>query len=151
MSKIALRKGDSMINEVGERWISAMRNGEYGEYPIRQDMRTDEGMDAMGVLCSVSGLGAWHRERGIWMYRLESWEYGGDTEWCPPEVLEIAGIDELEHIQVVIAMCDAGYSFAAIADWVETRQADVFGVNQRLEAEAEAYCPFHAPSAGDTV
>ncbi len=102
-----------MNQEVKNRWIEALRSGEYKQGMAK--LRTiDDRFCCLGVLCDISNISTWINN-GIF----HSYAYGGLAfEILPIIVGEWADLDEGSQ-QILMRLNDSGKSFIEIADYIE--------------------------------
>lgn len=131
-----------MKQEIAERWVQALRSGEYKQGLSR--LRTkDDGYCCLGVLCDLAskeGVGEWnyHQSHAAWYYQKKGIEPGVidsevmDDVYIPKFVIEWAGMDatsnsgrynEEEETKYLAVDNDGGKSFSEIATIIETKAA----------------------------
>lgn len=102
-----------MKKEIADKWIQALRSGEYRQAPGH--LKDSDGYCCLGVLCEISGLDTFSVHN----------TYLGQTASLPDEVREWGGLHSnngtiQEHSANLAALNDSGYPFAWIADIIET-------------------------------
>lgn len=106
-----------MKKEIAEKWVEALRSGEYQQGQHR--LRTEDKFCCLGVLCDISGLSEWEeREDSTYI------SYDSIEVILPDSVMKWAGIatdnDSLHAgTKALSAYNDSGYSFEQIADIIE--------------------------------
>lgn len=124
-----------MNTQVKEKWIAALRSGEYEQG--QQRLRGRDGFCCLGVLCDL-----YSKETAKdWEFRgndetihlpMDYWYFDEESEFLPQSVMEWAGIetncpevaveddDVGESIYDSIAnLNDSGYSFSALSNIIE--------------------------------
>ena len=123
-----------MNSQVKEKWIAALRSGEYEQGDGK--LRTRKGYCCLGVLCDLySKENAWD-----WEFRgddetihlpMDYWYFDEESEFLPISVMEWSGLktncpevnvntDAYEGDYDLIAnLNDAGYSFDALSNIIE--------------------------------
>lgn len=110
-----------MNNKIKELWVKSLKSNVYKQIP--EDLRSDEGFSAIGVLCDLydrhtKGPTKWRRyECRIKEYRYEFMGYEG---YPPLEVYEWAGLlqfvkDKL-HPELIVNVEDNDVSLNDVAD-----------------------------------
>lgn len=98
-----------MNPEWKEKWIKALRSGEYEQG--RNRLRRDGKYCCLGVLCDISGMGKWEENT-----------YMGSESVLPYELAEKMGITQWGDLSFGITLThlnDTGRSFGDIADTIE--------------------------------
>lgn len=122
-----------MDNNIKERWLSALRSGEYKQ--TKNILKDDEGFCCLGVLCDLAVkdgvIGPWYRREPVNDYTLFSRGFHGEGYYedatLPVEVLDWAGLDDSNPMvdlgdfnPVPISdPNDNGYTFDQIADLID--------------------------------
>ncbi len=124
-----------MNSQVKEKWIAALRSGEYQQGDGK--LRNRDGYCCLGVLCDL-----YSKEKNTkWEFRgddetihlpMDYWYFDGESEFLPKSVMEWAEIeadcpevavedeDAGESIYDSIAnLNDSGYSFSALSNIIE--------------------------------
>lgn len=113
-----------MNNEIKQRWVSALRSGEYKQ--ARGSLRRDNRFCCLGVLCDLYG-----KEKGI------EWVSDGDHGFVflesngtlPTEVMEWADLPNHNpdidypdpYVNCIAELNDYGVDFEEIADVIEAQ------------------------------
>jgi len=97
-----------MIPEIKEKWINALRSGEYEQ--IRGALRREEGFCCLGVLCDIINTDCWFGNT----WRRES-------GWLPSELMVDLELSTDADVAVLAGMNDTGKSFKQIASYIEER------------------------------
>lgn len=119
----------SMNPEVKAKWVAALRSGKYQQ---ASGTLNDEGrFCCLGVLCEISGLGAWGEHNGDGLIPYET-SKDKETDLAPHSVCDWAGFQEGSNPQLRVPTVvieeereglhehnDAGKTFAEIADAIE--------------------------------
>lgn len=107
-----------MNAEVKERWVTALRSGEFkqGRVYLRasNDQTGAEEFCCLGVLCLIEDPESWSEEprhEGGWLHR-------GEEELPDEDLMEEMGLSRSE-VSYLAEMNDAGDSFEEIADYIE--------------------------------
>lgn len=104
--------------ELLRRWVEALRSGAYEQG--RKQLRAGDKFCCLGVLCDLSGKGAWN----------QAGRYTAEGEaslmYAPLSVTSDAGMD-FDAALPYADMNDQGASFTAIADRIEADHPEVFG------------------------
>jgi hypothetical protein len=112
-----------MKKEIAERWVEALRSGKYEQG--RHELRGGDKFCCLGVLCDISGLGAFDKFGEYYIGHL-----GWDSV-TPPGVMTWSGLaQELGALpkqmriggQRVTSLADAndqGVRFSSIANFIE--------------------------------
>lgn len=104
-----------MQPEIKERWITALRSGDYPQ--TRCQLRSEKPeYCCLGVLCDIAvqdGLGEWDGEEYV------SPSGGRRTGYLPLNVLDWSGLTEDGMADLVKLNDTNGLAFDAIADYVE--------------------------------
>ena len=113
-----------MKKEIADKWIAALRSGEYKQ--IKGRLRTDEGFCCLGVLCNIHAQE--HPE--IAARQLRTSVYLRETTLLPRGVMKWAGVS-LDNNECLLSAGDftrhaltylndkAGFSFEKIAEVIE--------------------------------
>lgn len=105
-----------MKQEVKDKWIEALRSGEY-EQGIGRLRSSENKFCCLGVLCEVQGVESHlnHDE--------ESYRYFGNKNGFQSLLPSSVAIDDwklpYEDTSILMGMNDNGKSFNEIADWIE--------------------------------
>ena len=102
-----------MKKELKQKWIVALRSGEYKQVPSALELREDDkiiGNCCLGVLCRVA-------DTQIINDRIQPDESGDDM--LSSETIEKVGISQTEQNVLIEMNDDLGNSFSEIADWIE--------------------------------
>lgn len=106
-----------MNQEWKEKWVAALRSGEYKQtrHVLRNITPENEGFCCLGVLCDLWDNKAWDEVKGTGTrMSFQGWEEG-----IPTPVREVVGL-KLHHAQELVDMNDnKGRSFGEIADHIE--------------------------------
>ena len=106
-----------MNQEWKEKWVAALRSGEYKQtrHVLRNITPENEGFCCLGVLCDLWDNKAWDEVKGIeTRMSFQGWEGG-----IPTPVRESLGLT-LSHVQELVHMNDYdGASFDTIAGHIE--------------------------------
>jgi hypothetical protein len=96
--------------DVKQRWVSALRSGEYKQ-GIGYLNRADK-FCCLGVLCDISEVDQWDESliNNVMLYQRHN-------ATLPPGVVDWAGWDD--DTGRLVAMNDSGESFMTIADYIE--------------------------------
>lgn len=107
-------KGCGMDKELKDRWVAALRSGDYTQN--KHYLETSCGNCCLGVLCRVAGL---HPEPKFSTH-LGIYAFEGSTNNLSKSQLSSLGL-ALHHSCDLIKMNDKdGLSFSEIADYIET-------------------------------
>jgi hypothetical protein len=112
-----------MNKEIKEKWIAALRSGEYAQTKgaLRRPVGTPQGAGycCLGVLCEVV-VG---RENIEWEPAANAYSFMGESGLPPTPVLEEADYTEEENdtFWELPSMNDNGVSFDEIADYIEQK------------------------------
>ncbi len=120
-----------MKKEVADKWIEALESGKYEQG--KNTLYGKRGFCCLGVLCDISGLGEWKREKG----QINNRYVISDTEkvqaWLPETVQKWAGMKSIDgsflyevHINGgtydhLTGMNDYGITFKLIAEIIRKR------------------------------
>lgn len=110
-----------MKPDVKVQWVEALRSGKFKQTLMvlhrTQTSPIDDrpiGFCCLGVLCEVVGLESFQqRDRTIYIYELGDMSTSLNTDFQMS-----VSLDDRAH-EKLIALNDAGKSFAEIADWIE--------------------------------
>lgn len=125
-----------MNSQVKEKWIAALRSGEYEQG--KNKLRGSEGFCCLGVLCDLYSQEPFTQG---WKFNgeyeksplpMDYWYFDGESEFLPKSVMEWAGLktncpevaveddDAGESIYDSIAnLNDGGYNFIALSNIIE--------------------------------
>ena len=124
-----------MNSQVKEKWIAALRSGEYSQGDGR--LRSHKGFCCLGVLCDLYAQEPFTQG---WKFNgeyeesplpMDYWYFDGESEFLPKSVMDWAGLkancpevavdtdDEDEVYDLIANLNDAGYSFSTLADIIE--------------------------------
>lgn len=130
-----------MQKEIAERWVDALRSGEYQQE--RGYLHTEHGHCCLGVLCDLhqreTGDGEWRPWGSGDAGHSQCYRdgLGVDGEYTPPPgVREWADMDEdpklffrhrlgTEMRDEIVNLNDLGYSFSQLADLIEGQWKDL--------------------------
>lgn len=99
-----------MNADIRARWFAALRSGEYRQAQGR--LRDGDAFCCLGVCATVFDSEGWQlRPDGHWFHQ-------DREETLSPRTLASIGLTNLQQ-RTLIDMNDDGYSFPAIADWIE--------------------------------
>lgn len=128
-----------MNPQVKEKWINALRSGEYKQG--REKLRSPNGYCCLGVLCDL-----YSKEKEIeWTFKeafeeentqpVDRWYFDGESEFLPQSVKEWAELEQINPLikidvddpwedpwsyhEEVANLNDTGYTFTAIANLIE--------------------------------
>lgn len=99
--------------EFRDRWTAALRSGDHqqGRGHLRPTLGT---FCCLGVACDLYDPLRWNYERGT-----DSWNYTQHESELPHDVREAYGLTAVQEDEL-IQLNDGGYSFAEIADKIQT-------------------------------
>ncbi len=101
-----------MNAELKQKWIAALRSGEWKQGMCHLRLPNSEAYCCLGVLCKVSGEGlTWSETRKDWVAANPLHQAGDSLAWGSFG-LSIANIDNLTDLN------DSGSDFPTIADWI---------------------------------
>jgi hypothetical protein len=128
-----------MNSQVKEKWIAALRSGEYAQASER--LRSNDGFCCLGVLCDLYAQEPFTQG---WKFNgeyeesplpMDYWYFDGESEFLPQSVMEWAGLslpnplvkldfeeeDEMSwsYRDEISNLNDSGYSFTELADIIE--------------------------------
>ena len=113
-----------MNNEIKQRWVSALRSGEYEQ--CRGLLRRNNQFCCLGVLCDLYG-----KEKGIeWVSDgNDRFVFLGSNDVLPAEVVEWAGLPDHNpdidypdrYVTCIAGLNDHGADFEEIADVIEVQ------------------------------
>lgn len=104
-----------MIKEVKQKWLEALRSGEYEQ--SSNVLRSEGGFCCLGVLCDISRKGKWEYRS---LYNLEySCEGTKAMGFLTSPIEKWAGINIDEQKTLARLNDDENYSFKEIADYIE--------------------------------
>ena len=116
------RKGDAMKPEWKEKWVKALRSGQYAQTSGMLHSENPNGAHSyccLGVLLDISDIG--HFEGPL--YHLEECDAENRIVFCGGELESLTGYFEvtLEQQNKLVQMNDEnGNTFAEIADYIES-------------------------------
>lgn len=111
-----------MKKEVAEKWVKALRSGEFKQTRkvLSQDDHDGAGPSfcCLGVLCEISGKGSWD------IHRNYVTDTGTACQAMPPFEVEndFARFNERASLHDLSNLNDKGQSFAEIAAYIERNQ-----------------------------
>ncbi len=128
-----------MNSQVKEKWIAALRSGEYSQGDGK--LRSDKGFCCLGVLCDLYAQEPFTQG---WKFNgeyeesplpMDYWYFDGESEFLPESVMKWAGLsisnpivkmnveeeDEMSwsYQDEISNLNDSGYSFTELADIIE--------------------------------
>lgn len=109
-----------MKQSIAVFFVEKLRSGEYKQ--TKGGLRNDDCFCALGVLCDISGLGTWEKQKRTPYDRWQIYSFKSKASEClgalPHDISEWAGLSMHEE-DVISKMNDGGASFEVIADYVE--------------------------------
>lgn len=108
-----------MQEEMKQKWINALRSGNYKQTYGR--LKHNDAFCCLGVLCDISQLSSWEKEEPLFGIGIRE-RYIVDHEQAYtklPSIMKFSyGISDLDEIHL-IKMNDSGRSFEEIAKYIE--------------------------------
>lgn len=102
-----------MDAELKAKWVKALRSGEYQQ--AKDHLRRGGGFCCLGVLCEISGTGAWQERGGFFDYIIGDWRA---SQYLPPILRSQYRISD-DQCDPLMSMNDKGVPFEEIADYIE--------------------------------
>lgn len=108
-----------MKPEIKEKWIAALRSGEFKQTQKR--LRKDDTYCCLGVLCELyrreTGLGAWTLNENVigGVYN-----FLGRPSVPPQQVREWAGLSQGNRSQCIVVNDKRGSTFNEVANFIDT-------------------------------
>lgn len=106
--------------EIRDKWISALRSGEYKQgHGYLREVKNNS-FCCLGVLCDIIDPDNWSKGHQTYTFNKKS---NGGNQYCgvllPPSVREMTGLPETEEDTLIVMNDDQLLSFNQIADWIE--------------------------------
>lgn len=114
-----------MDAELKEKWVAALRSGDYRQGTGQLAGREGDGVYAfccLGVLCDIAGIGyTVHESTDVTLGVYRRYKFGGQTDpaTLPYAFREKVGIPANEVDELVAMNDDLGASFDEIANYIE--------------------------------
>lgn len=79
-----------MNETIKQRWVAALRSGEWVQISGKLHGKGDKERCVLGVLCEVVNIGKWHKRSDTWCYKTPT---SIGTEALPRAVADAAGLE----------------------------------------------------------
>jgi hypothetical protein len=113
-----------MTQELKNKWLEALRSGEYKQGIAALQMVALHSIESnfyccLGVLCDISGLGTWELNRTATAYNFIAKNSSEESNFFLPATLTTELNLPIEQQDELVEMNDSGKSFDEIANWIE--------------------------------
>lgn len=105
----------SLPREFAEKWVRALRSGEYKQDSKRGLLKSRTGYCCLGVACKMVGVKSFKNAQWI---TLETYGLPKVPNGIPIEIHGYATVNPL--VKELSSMNDKGKTFPQIADWIES-------------------------------